>query len=53
MKRISQREWDGENSNVTILPLKGERRGGLFLPPKAVEYICYELGIHEDDFFAA
>jgi len=22
------------------------------LPPKAVEYICYELGIHEEDFAA-
>jgi len=22
------------------------------LPPKAVSYICYELGIHEEDFAA-
>ncbi len=23
------------------------------LPPKAVQYVCEELGIHEDDFWAA
>ena len=23
------------------------------LPPKAVEYVCFELGIHEEDFFVA
>jgi len=51
MSRNTFSRWLADHQQkLSTLGVKPTQR---LLPPKAVEYICYELGIHEEDFFAA
>jgi len=49
MSRNTLCRWIAEHQEqLTALGVKPNQR---LLPPRAVEYVCHELGIHEEDFW--
>ena len=43
--------WTSEHREQLLA--QGVKPNQRLLPPKAVMYVCEELGIHEEDFWAA